>query len=190
MDPKQAEERRRLVTEGARKKLAEKTWPEVMMVFGYPTPKAKFHSDEEVANLRATFEKAGCPNIVVFIDLVRFQEKQAGVPMSFNFSLRRRDIPYDVEGPMTTQKAIAMLSCPDILVGTRWGKEAAFKWLENCSKTIPELVPESVQVMDKIFGEAIEFLRSHSGHTTDVRGLIDIALGEEELPETGSMTPQ
>ncbi len=183
MDQKDQEERRRLVAKGARKQLAEGTWPQVMMVFGYPTPKAPITADEEFARLKTFYEQASCPNMAAFIDMVRFAEKENGMSMSFNLSLRRRLTPG--EAPETTpENAMLLFLCPDILVGTRWGIEGAAIWFKNFSEAIPQLVPESVQVMDKIFGEAVEFLKRPS-HKTNVAEMFKSAvLGEGKILET------
>lgn len=158
MDQKDQEERQRLVVEGARKQLDEGTWPQVMMVFGYPTPKAPPTVDEEFIRLKVLYEQASCPNMAAFIGIVWFAEKENGVSMSFNLSMRRRLTPGEAPEP-TAENAMLLFSCPDILVGTRYGVEGAMVWFKNFSEAISRLAPESVQVMDKVFGEAVEFFK-------------------------------
>lgn len=183
MDQKDQEERRRLVAEGARKQLADETWPQVMMVFGYPTPKSPLTADEEFTRLKTFYEQAACPNMATFIDMVRFSEKEHGVSMSFNLSMRRRITPG--EAPESTlENAMLLFSCPDILVGTRYGVEGAAVWLKNFSEAVPRLAPESVQFMDKIFGEAIEFLKGPSRKTNVAEMFKSDVLGEGDALET------
>jgi hypothetical protein len=141
MDPKEKEDRRAKLIEGARKQLAEGTWPKVMAIFGYTTPRAVLRSKEEFGGIKAVFEKAGCTNLAAFTDLVFMDEKRKGVPMSFNLSMSGRFSPGDPEATV----AASIFSCPDIMVGTRGGIESAF---------------ESMQIFDKIFGEAIEHMKS------------------------------
>lgn len=183
MDTKDQEERRRLVVEGARKQLAEGTWPQVMMVFGYPTPKAPLTSDDEFTRLKALYEQAGCTNMAAFVDMVRFQEKEHGVSMSFNLSMRRRLTPGEAPEP-TAENAMLLFSCPDILVGTRRGVEGAAVWFKNFSEAIPKLAPESLQVMDKIFGEAIGFLKGPSRKTNVAEMFKSAVLGEGDALKT------
>ena len=177
MDPKEeSEKRRRLIVEGARKQLAEGTWPEVMMVFVYRNAKAPRTPDAEFARLKELFEQASCLNIAAFIELARFQEKEHGVTTSFNLSMRRRLVPN--EAPLTLENAILLLSCPDILVGTRRGIEGAAVWFKSFSEAIPHVPPESLQVMDKIFGEAVEFLKGPSREATVGEMFRSAILGE------------
>lgn len=183
MDQKDQEEGRRLVAEGARKQLADGTWPQVMMVFGYPTPKAPLTSDEEFARIKALYEQAACPNMAAFIEMVRFSEKEHCVSMSFNLSMRRRLTPGEAPEP-TSENAMLLFSCPDILVGTRYGVEGAAVWFKNFSEAIPRLAPESAQVMDKIFGEAIEFLKGPSRKTNVAEMFKSAVLGEGDALKT------
>ncbi|MEK7505759.1 MAG: hypothetical protein AAB597_02600 [Patescibacteria group bacterium] len=177
MEANEEEERRRLVAEGARKQLAEGTWPQVMGVFGYRNPKAPRTPDEEFVRLKALYGRADCSNMAEFVDLVRFAEKEHGVAMSFNLSMRRRLVPGEAP-ESTAQNAMLLFSCPDILVGTRNGLEGAAVWLKNCYEAVQHLPPESVQVMDKIFGEALGFLKGPSRMTTVEDMLRSAVLGE------------
>lgn len=184
MDSKDKEERRRLAAEGARKQLAEGTWPQVMTIFGYPNPKAPRTADEEFARLKTLYGQANCPNMVAFIELVQFKEKEHDVTMSFNLSMRRRLVPGDA-APLNAESAMLLFSCPDILVGTRYGVEGAAVWFKNFSEAMPNMAPESVQLMDKIFGEAVEFLRSGTSRRTTVEDMFKSAvLGEGDAPES------
>lgn len=189
MEQGEKDERRRLVAEGARKQLADGTWPQVMMVFGYPTPKAPRVAEEEFDRLKAFYEQAKYPNLAVFVDLVRFAEKENGVTMSFNLSTRRRLVPGDA--PEVTTESVALLfSSRDILVGTRYGVEGAAVWLKNFSEAIPHMAPESVQVMDKIFGEAIEHFQGPSRKTTVAEMAKAAILGEGEALESPKVSKQ
>jgi len=182
MEPTEKEERRRLVAEGARKQLAEGTWPQVMAVFGYANPKAPRVSDDEFVRLKKHYGQATCPNMMHFIELLHFAEKEHGVTMSFNFSMRRRLVPGETP-ELNAESAMLLFSCPDILVGTRHGIEGAAIWLKNFSEVMPDLVPESVQVMEKIFGEALEFLKGPSRKTTVEEMFRSAILGEGEVLE-------
>ena len=161
----QDEEQVRLAIEGARKQLESKTWPEVMAVFQYRNPKALRTSDEDFAELIAFYKKSVYPNMAACIEIVQFQEKRLGIPMSFNLSLRRRDVPGEVTDP-TTKDVLAFMIVPDILVGTRRGIEGAFVWFKNFSEVVSKAPPEVVQVMEKIMGEAVAMLHGPSHETT------------------------
>ncbi len=171
MDSVDREERRKLAGESARKHLAEGTWPEVMAVFGYQNTRAPKVPAEEFDRLKALYEQANCPNMVAMIELLRLKEQEAGVTMSFNLSLRRRMVPGEAP-EATSENAWLFFSCPDILVGTRRGVEGAAVWFKNFSEAIPQLAPESIQMMDKIFGEALVFLKGPS-HTSTVGEMMD-----------------
>jgi hypothetical protein len=84
------------MAENAKRQLETGTWPQVMAVFGYETPRAPRKSVEEFNQLKGFFEKALYPNIVAFIDLLRLEEERMGVSMSFNVQLRRRSVPGEV----------------------------------------------------------------------------------------------
>ncbi|HEY5382963.1 MAG TPA: hypothetical protein VIJ88_00160 [Candidatus Paceibacterota bacterium] len=154
MDPKEKSERRKIAAEVAKIQLAEKTWPQVMAVFEYSNPRAPQKSDEEFSRIKNLLEKATCINMAAFIDMVQFEEKRCGVTKSFNLSLCKRLTPGEAPSPTIN----AMLSCPDILVGTRNGVEGAMDWFNNFSKGMTQLAPESIQIFDKIFGEAVDVL--------------------------------
>jgi hypothetical protein len=176
-------ERGRLAAEVARKQLADGTWPEVMEVFGYPNPKAPRISDKEYDRLKALFEKATCPNMAAFIELLRFAEKEHGVTMSFNLSMRKRLVPG--KAPQLVPEnlrlfANLLFSTPDILVGTRSGIEGAAVWLKNFSEVMSNSAPESVQVLDKIFGEANELLKRPSHKTNIAKMFKSTVLGEDD----------
>ena len=164
MEPER-EERLRRTVENARKQLAEGTWPEVMEVFGYPNPQAPRVADEELTQLKEFYEQTGCTNMAMFVDVLRFAEIEHGVTMSFNFSMRWRTVSKETL-QTDSEQAMSLLSCPDILVGTRRGVEGAASWLKNFSKAVPQLPVESVQIMDKIYGEAVQILQSPSRITT------------------------
>ncbi len=176
------EERRRHRAESARKQLADGTWPQVMMVFAYMNPKAPRIPGEEFDRLTAFYEQAACANMVQFIELLRSAETERDVTMSFNFSMRRRLVPGDAP-EATPENARLLFSCPDILVGTRTGTEGAAVWLKNFSEAMPSLVPESVQVIDKIFGEAIPFLKGSYRPVTLEELFRSAILGEDGAVE-------
>ncbi|MDB5225242.1 MAG: hypothetical protein JWL87_194 [Candidatus Adlerbacteria bacterium] len=169
-------DRRRLVAEAAQKQLTDGTWPQVMKVFGYQNPKAPRVPDEEFARLKALYEQAACPNLAAFVDLVRFKEKERDVTMSFNLSLRLRLAS-------GADNAALILSSPDIMVGTRYGIEGAAVWLKNFFEAVPDSAPESVQLMDKIFGEAVEFLQGTPRQAT-LEDMVKFAItGEGDIFE-------
>ncbi len=178
MEVDEKEDHRR-IAEGARRRLAEGTWPQVVAVFGYANPNAPRTPEEEFIRLGAVYAQVACPNLVRFIELLRFTEQEHGVTMSFNLSLRRRLVPGDAPEP-TAETVMFLFSCPDILVGTRGGVEGAAVWLKNFSEAIPSLPPESVQMMDKIFGEAVEVLTGPSRATTVQEMFESVVLGEGE----------
>jgi hypothetical protein len=166
------EEEKERVTTGARKQLAEGTWAEVMTVFGYTNPKAPRTHLEEFARLKAFFEKAGYLNLAKFAEIVAFEEQQNNVSMSYNLSMRPRG-----------GSPIQFMMTPDIMVGTRGGVEGAAVWLQKLEEAIPDAVPESVQIFDKIFGEAIEFLSKPGQKTTLEEMARKVFLEEETSPE-------
>lgn len=162
MDQKEREERKMRAIKYARKQLVEGTWPQVMAVFEYKNPKAPRTPDEEFALLEALYKRASCPNIATFIELVHFAEREHDVTKSFNISLCRRLVRGKIP-KLTAKNSISLfITCPDILVGTRGGIEGAVTWLKTFSEAMPRVPPELIQVMDKIFGEAVEFLRDPS----------------------------
>jgi hypothetical protein len=69
------------------------------------------------------------------------------------------------QDPDSFNSVLAAL-CPDVLVGTRRGVDGAAIWLATFSQVVPTLAPETVQVMDKVFGEALVFLRGTTQSVT------------------------
>ncbi len=179
MNQQGKEERRRLVAEAARKQLADGTWPQVMAVFGYPNPKAPRTSDEEFARLKMFYEEVACPNIAAFVELVCFAEKENGMTMSFNFSMRRRLVSGDAPEP-TAESAMRLLTSPDLLVGTRRRVEGAAIWLKSFSEVMSTFATESIQVMDKIFGEAVELFKEPSHRMTAQEMFESVVFGKDE----------
>lgn len=169
MEPETKEARQARLGPLVRKTLEDKTWPQVMMVFGYPNPKAERKPDSEFARLKDIFGRANCPNMVAILDLVRFEEERLGVAMSFNLSMRRRAVPGDAE-PIG-ENVLGFFSTPDILVGTRRGVESAFHWFNNLSEAMGNMLPEEAQIFDRIFGEAVEFFKGTPRPQT-VEGMI------------------
>jgi len=180
MEPNETEKRQRLAAM-ALKQLAEGTWPQVMAVFAYPNPKAPRIDDAEFVRLRTLYQQANCSNMAAFVDLVRFKERERNVTMSFNLSMRRRVIPGGPQAP-TAENPPHLFLCPDILVGTRFGTEGAVVWFQRFAEGIPSAVPESIQVMDKIFGEAIEVITKGSSRKTTLADMVRSALGEKDPP--------
>lgn len=150
------DERRTWLAAQSRKQLEDGTWPQVLAVFAYQTPRAPLQSADAFAVLKQHFDTRGLANFSAFTDLVVMEERLNGVSMSFNLSMRRRDIPKDLS---PAQLAMSMLSTPDILVGTRWGVESAYHWLRNLTQAAEQLPEESFRVFDKVFGEALEHLK-------------------------------
>lgn len=174
MDLKQKEERRKLVAEHARKQLADGSWPEVMAVFAYPTPRAPRVEVAEWERLKGSFEAQKLHNMSAFVGLALMDEQAHNVTMSYNFSMRRRDEP-DIS-KLTPQNVMAFLGTPDILVGTRMGIEGAYVWLKNFSEAMIDAIPEAVQVFDKIFGEAVAKMQGPSTNMT-LGEMAEAALG-------------
>ncbi len=155
------EERQKHLIESSRKQLADGTWPQVMMVWGYKNPRAPRISDEQYACIKEFFLKENCPAMAEFVDLLQFVEKEHNVTMSFNFSMQRR-APPEESGTVPEIIVLSVLHCPDVLVGTRNGIQGAGIWLKNFSEAIPKLPTEAVQIMNKIFSEAVIFIRGSS----------------------------
>ncbi len=146
--------------ENARKRLKDGTWPQVMAVFFYPNPKAPRVQDEEFLRLQSFYENASLPNMALFIEIVQFMEKECGVTMSFNFSLCNRRNQGDLgDSEMTSGHATLYFGTRDLLVGTRGGVEGAMVWFRNISEGISMIAPELLQILDKIFGEAVGIVR-------------------------------
>jgi hypothetical protein len=118
--------------------------------------------------------------MAAFVDLVRFAEKERSTTMSFNLSLRRRLVPGNAPEP--TPENASLLFSPDILVGTRRGTEGAAVWLKNFSEVVPNMAHETVQIMDKIFGEAVALLQGSAQEMT-VEDMYNIARGATDMPK-------
>ncbi|PCH92044.1 hypothetical protein COB80_00855 [Candidatus Kaiserbacteria bacterium] len=142
--------------EVARNQLAEGTWPEVMVLALYQNPDAPRTSSKEFLRLKKFFQDAGCPNMATVAELVCFEELEKGITMSFNVTLRSRQ---------GTSRGGNFLSYPDLLVGTLEGDTGAGDWFRQFSKDMPRLIPEPVQIVDKIFGEVVELFVHY-----DIRG--------------------
>jgi hypothetical protein len=173
MTPRSEEERTR-ITGAARKQLAEGTWGEVMAVFGYPNPRAPRTSPEEFKRFKAFYESLGYPNLAKFAETVAFEEQQNNVTMSYNLSMRTR-----------SGNPAEFLMTPDIMVGTRWGIEGAAVWLKNLSEVIPEAIPETVQIFEKVFGEALKFL-AQPGRKVTLDQMVEHVVAGTELPPPDS----
>ncbi len=182
MTDKKREELQKRIGERHRKQLDEGTWPEVMGVFLFKNPLAVRTREEDFAQLKAFFEKAHYPAIAEFVDMLRFFEREHDVTISFNFSMRTR-ISNESKPPPTAENVRSVLSTPDILIGTRNGVEGAAKWLQNLTAAVPYLSPESVQVMDKIFAEAVVVLKGPA-HPISLESLLDAALGNTDALKT------
>ncbi len=178
MKNRKDDERRRLVAESSQKQLADGTWPAVMMVFGYFNPSATRTLDSKFDLLRKFYERAKCTNMVVFLDMVRFSEAEHATTVSFNFSMCWRLVRGKIP-EFTAKNAAYFMSTPDILVGSRGGPIGAAFWLKKFTETMPSLAPESIQVMDKIFGEANRFLVGPS-RTMTITDMFKYAVGEGE----------
>ena len=137
----------------AKKQLEEGTWPEVMTIFGYPTPRSPRASDEEFQKLQDLFRGLSLHNIANFTEGLQLKEKELNVSLSYNLSLRYRTVSGSVE---VSQKSVEQLfACPEILVGTRRGMEGAFVWFNNLSQAMTTPIPIWAFIMDKIFGRYI-----------------------------------
>lgn len=166
---KEQEERYALVAERARKQLETGTWPQVMMVFGYTNPRPPRVPEEEFEKLKTFYEQAGCQNMALFIQLVRFEEAKYNVTMSFNLSMCPR--PQSENTEPTAEDVMVTFATPDILVGTRNGVVGAIDWFRKTSEDLSKVPPEAVQVFDKIFSEAVQVLKNPGKEAT----LADIA---------------
>ena len=150
----------------------------MMGVFGYENPKAPRVAHEEYERLQAYFESMSCSHLASFLRLVHFNELAIGKTMSFNFSLCRRLVPGNV---MQTEENLDMLfSTPDILVGTCNGIEGAAVWCKNLSES--GLHPDSLQVFNQIFGEAIAMMSNNFVRATLSEMIERVFTGDGELP--------
>lgn len=171
------DERRRQLAENARKRLANGRWPQVVGVFQYENPKAPQTTPEEFARLQALFTQAGHVNMATFLEHLQFKEKELGVSLSFNLSMAYRLTPEEEQRMDSFQN---ILGCPDMLVGTRRGVEGAAVWLKNFSEAMVTAVPENVQLVDKVFGEALVLLQNPSV-SLSLGEMLDFAMGRADL---------
>ncbi len=168
--------------------LANGTWPQVLAVFGYDNPRAPRVHPETYQRLQDVFQAAGCAQIAAFAGLVSIEERARGVTMSFNFSLCKRRRPGNLEDSEESQ--MDHLATPDMLIGTRKGVEGAAVWLETFAATLAsQLPPESIQFMDKIFGEAVACMRAQSQQLS-FGDLVDIAAGHKTFDGSTEPTKQ
>jgi hypothetical protein len=182
------EERRKRMATNSAAHLANGTWPQVLSVFGYENPRAPRVDPETYQKLRNVFEAAGCAQIAAFAGLVSIEERARGMTMSFNFSLCRRRQPGNVQD--SEESLMDHLGTPDMLIGTRKGVEGAAVWLEKFASTLAsQLPPESIQFMDKIFGEAVACMLARSQRLT-LEDLVDIASGQKTLDGSPEPTKQ
>lgn len=180
-------ERRNVLILAARKRLAEGTWPEVMQVFGYPNvnvPRASNGAFEQLANY---FADAQYANLAKFVQRLQIVEQDMEVTMSFNLSLRGRSVP-GTEHP-TAENVARFLMVPDILMGTRWGMRGAFDWLKDLSERVSTMLPESLQILDKVIGEAVVMLANPLRQST-IGEMLESVLGddEENSKSSGALT--
>lgn len=178
----QEEARRQATAEGARKHLANGTWPQVMAIFAYPTPRAPRTPEEEFARLKDIYEKANLPAMARFLELVQFDEAARGFSMSYNLSTRGRFAPGDAPD-LTAENLLQFFLSRDILVGTRGGIEGAAVWFNNFAEALPKLVPESTLVMDKIFEEAVPLLEGPGRETSLAEMFEAVVTGEGAIFE-------
>lgn len=150
-------EQRRLVEAGARKLLADGTWPEVVALYSYENPMAPRVPAEEYERLKGIFNAAKLPNLVKFVEIVAFNEQAHNVTMSFKLTLQQRMTAEEL-AKTTAEEMVKFLNTPDILVGSNRDVEGAAIWLNNLAETMSAEVPEMIQVIDKIFGQANKFL--------------------------------
>ncbi len=150
-------ERRRLVEAGARKLLADGTWPEVVALYSYENPMAPRVHVEEYERLQSIFAAAGLDHLVKFVEIVAFNEQAHNVTMSFKLILRQR-VTAEELAKMTAEEMVKFLDTPDILIGSNREVEGAAIWLNNLAETMSAEVPEMIQVIDKIFGQANKYL--------------------------------
>jgi hypothetical protein len=167
--------------------LEYKAWPKAEEVFGYINKQTPRTSASELTELRTDYEKANCPNITGFIDIIQFDEAMLGFAISYNFSLVPC-LPRDFKGTLS-QEVDATLLQQDLLIGSRWGKECASFWLTTISKSGQALDTDELQVIDKIFGSAIK-AKSRRSRILQKGDLIDIANGLSWLEDLAIGTKQ
>jgi hypothetical protein len=176
MTPEVQKQRVEMLRKAARKILDSGTWAKVMGVFGYQNHHLARNSEAEFDNLKSAFKAAELQNMVAFVDIVHFEEELHGTAMSFNMNTMRRPTKEDEASP---EKDLMMLfSSQNILIGTRNGQECAIDWLKNFVKAAETLPHESALVIDKIFGEALEFFKGTSKKMT-VGEMITSAISED-----------
>ena len=170
----EAAERRELAFEIARKRLAEGTWPEVMAVFEYKNPEVVRATGEEFTRLATHFKSASYSNLARFIERLQIIEQENQMTMSFNLSLRHRLSPGTA--PVDSENVANFFSTQDLLIGTRRGSRGAFYWLNELSKNMPNMHVTSIQILDKIIGEAVVLLAGPLQPTT-IGAMMYAALG-------------
>lgn len=167
------DQRFRNMAERARTQLEDGTRPQVVMVCVYPNPRAPRTSDEEYAELKAAFLAAQCPSAAFLVGAVQFMEAGKRVTVSVNLKRVPRVETWE-----------ALVSCCDMLLGTRMGVEGAAVWLKKYHEALPRLPDEVVQLMEKYFAEAAELL-TKAGRRVSVAELF----GEATREEKGSNAP-
>lgn len=177
VDEKAKLERRAALAEAARLQLAEGTWPQVLALFRYYNPRAPLTEAAEFERIALLYRQANLQHLATFTELVQLKERSHNIVVSFNFSMGPRSRSH-------AGGAATFFGFPDILVGTRNGVEGAAAWLRNFAVAIPELVPESVQVMDKIFGEALTVIATGSSGRITFQDMLAVAAGGDFPPLT------
>lgn len=177
----------RKVVERTRQQLDDGTWPEVVAVFRYNNPEACRTTNDGFENLRKSFEQAGCLSLARFVQLIAFDELADGQVHSYILSMRYRLLP-NGQRVETAEDEISAFLCPDLLVGSRRGVGGAVSWLRRFLGEIPSLLPETVQLMDRIFGE-VDKLLEESCYSMTVEEMLEFLVSETGgIPEFSKIT--
>lgn len=134
--------------------LERKAWPRAKEVFGYINRKTQKTTNEKLMGLRAAYSEANCLNIARFVDIIQFDEAVYRYAVSYNFSLVPC-LPKNFRGDQE-QIIKAELLQHDLLVGSRYEAECASSWLDTIIKSGQSLDTDELQVIDKIFGSALQ----------------------------------
>lgn len=146
-------ERRKSVAENFRMQIDEGLVPKVIAIFPYGTHDARLFTEDEFIQLQKSFEEIDCENIAGFISFVIETEKEVGMPMSYNLALCPRN-----EDDISEKNVLRYFAQTDILIGTRWGKEAAGVWFQKLAKEIPLSERVVFEYFDLIFKETLHVL--------------------------------
>ncbi len=174
---------REALIQGARKILADKSWPIVTGIFFYPSSDTTLTSAEEVSALRALLEARNMPNTIRLAERIKTEEERLGVKVhGVSIILMPRDLPSLEE--QTPAQTMAAFTTPDIMIGTRpWqGNTTALQWLTEFAKNAAAYPPEPREVFDNIIAEAVKKIEGTVSRPVTLSEMINTVSGEPESP--------